>query len=64
MFGYDITVTGSLRDGRSTLESAMDRAKSMSLNNYPGRLVRVHGLDGVSVVAEFRNGVQEEMIAL
>lgn len=58
MFGYDITVNGSLRDASLTVESAEVLARQMSKVNYPGRLVRVHGVDGREVIAEYRNGVR------
>lgn len=60
---YDITLTGSLIDAGNTLDDAITKAKALSLS-FAGRLIRVHNVDGVSVAAEFRNGVQEEIYAL
>lgn len=52
---YDITITGSLIDAADHDGDAMIKAAVHSLT-FAGRLVRVHGVDGVSVIAEYRNG--------
>lgn len=64
MWGYDITLNGSLLDSGNTLDVAETIARRLSESTYPGRLIRVHNVDGVSVASEFRNGVREELIAL
>jgi hypothetical protein len=56
---YDITITGSLIDSADKGGDAMIKAACHSLG-FAGRLVRVHGVDGVSVLAEYRDG---ELIA-
>jgi hypothetical protein len=58
MWGYDITLNGSLLDSRETLSSAETIAQHMSEFTYPGRLIRIHDVDGVSVLAEYRDGKQ------
>ena len=52
---YDITITGSLIDDATRDGDAMIKAAIHSLT-FAGRLVRVHGVDGVSVIAEYRDG--------
>lgn len=52
---YDITITGSLIDSGECDGDALIKAAVHSLT-FAGRLVRVHGVDGVSVIAEYRNG--------
>ena len=52
---YDITITGSLIDAADKGGDAMIKAAVHSLT-FAGRLVRVHGVDGVSVLAEYRDG--------
>lgn len=53
---YDVTLTGSLLDAGNTPDDAKRRARQISAITYPGRLIRVHGIDGETVIAEFRNG--------
>lgn len=61
---FDITVNGSLiGSGRTPLDAEAE-ARELSMHYVPGRLVRVHGVDGVTVEAEFRNGVREDFVAL
>lgn len=64
MWGYDITLNGSLLDSADTLAGAETIAQRLSESTYPGRLIRVHNVDGVSVASEFRNGEREELVAL
>lgn len=52
---YDITIAGSLIDSADKDGDAMIKAAVHSLS-FDGRLVRVHGVDGVSVLAEYRHG--------
>jgi hypothetical protein len=52
---YDITITGSLIDAADYDGDAKIKAACHSLT-FAGRLVRVHGADGVSVIAEYRDG--------
>lgn len=59
---YDITLTGSLVNGASTSDEALEIAKTMSQTTFAGRLLRVHGIDGETVIAEFRNGQSLELV--
>jgi hypothetical protein len=61
---YDVTLRGSLLDSGNTPEDAITRAKQISEAVYPGRLIRVHGVDGAEVIAEIRNGELEDALAL
>jgi hypothetical protein len=60
---YDISLLGSTVQSAQTIEEAHEKAIVVS-EGFPGRLVRVHGVDGWEVIAEYRNGVQEEFVAL
>lgn len=59
----DITINGSIVGQGEGYRVAYARweafvnAKDISRNN-PTRLVRIHDVDGESVIAEFRNGKQ------
>lgn len=59
---YDITLTGSLLDSGSTITEALRLAKLISEFTYPGRLIRVHGVDGETVIAEYRDGKSLELV--
>lgn len=62
---YDISVLGSTIQTGRTPQEAVDKAIEISKSDaFRGRLVRVHGVDGWGVIAEFRNGVEEEMMVL
>jgi hypothetical protein len=63
MWGYDISLLGSTVQSGRTIEEAHGRAAAVS-QGFPGRLVRIHDVDGVSIIAEYRNGVQEELVTL
>lgn len=52
---YDITLTGSIVQAGYTIEDAHSKAKTVS-EGFPGRLIRVHGVDGETVIAEYRDG--------
>lgn len=60
---YDISLLGSTIQSARTIEEAHSMAVEVS-EAFAGRLVRIHGVDGWEVIAEYRNGVQEELIAL
>lgn len=60
---YDISVLGSTVQSGRTIEEAHQLAVKVS-EGFAGRLVRIHGVDGWEVIAEYRNGVQEEFVAL
>jgi hypothetical protein len=60
---YDISVLGSTVQSGRTIDEARQKAVEVS-EGFPGRLVRVHGVDGWEVIAEYRNGVEEELVAL
>jgi hypothetical protein len=55
MWGYDISLLGSTVQSGRTLEEAFAKAVEVS-QGFAGRLVRVHDVDGVSVIAEYRDG--------
>lgn len=55
MFRYDITLNGSIIDGADCGGDAMIKAACHS-TLFGGRITRVHGVDGVSVLAEYRDG--------
>jgi hypothetical protein len=55
---YDITINGSIIDAADCDGDAMIKAACHSIA-FTGRLVRVHGVDGVSVIAEYRDGEAE-----
>ncbi len=55
---YDITLTGSIVQAGRTPQEAYDKAIEIS-KGFAGRLIRVHDIDGVEVLAEYRNGVRE-----
>lgn len=61
MWGYDITVTGSLVGGADTSELAKREAAQVS-KVMIGRLVRVHDVDGETVIAEYRDGKALELV--
>lgn len=63
MWGYDISLQGSTVQSARTIEEAHEKARVVS-EGFAGRLVRIHGIDGWEVIAEYRNGVQEELVAL
>jgi hypothetical protein len=52
---YDITITGSLIDASEYDIDAKIKAACHSLT-FAGRIVRVHDVDGETVIAEYRNG--------
>ena len=57
---YDISVLGSTIQTGRTPQEAYDKAVEISQSGvFAGRLVRVHGVDGWEVLAEYRNGVRE-----
>jgi hypothetical protein len=53
---YDITLNGSLIGGGRTPIDAQAEARDLSVHYAPGRLIRVHGVDGETVIAEYRDG--------
>lgn len=53
---YDITLTGSIVQAGRTIEDAHAKAAVVS-QGFPGRLIRVHGVDGETVIAEYRDGL-------
>lgn len=57
MWGYDISLLGSTVQSGRTPEEAFGKAVEVS-RGFAGRLVRVHDVDGVSVIAEYRDGQQ------
>ena len=65
-FVHDITLMGSIvGEGRAEISEdallfAEREAARISREVYPGRLIRVQDLDGIDIVAEFRNGVKRE----
>ena len=59
---YDVTLRGSLLDSGNTPEDAKRRARQISAITYPGRLIRVHDVDGATVIAEYRDGVALELV--
>ena len=61
MWGYDISLLGSTVQSGSTPEDAFAKAKTIS-EGFPGRLVRVHGVDGETVIAEYRDGKQRSLV--
>lgn len=54
---YDITLTGSIVNGAYTREKALTLAQTMSQTTFQGRLLRVHDVDGETVIAEYRDGL-------
>lgn len=59
---YDVTLTGSLLDAGNTPDDAKRRARQISAITYPGRLIRVHDVDGETVIAEYRDGIALELV--
>lgn len=53
---YDITLTGSIVQAGRTIEDAHVKAATVS-RGFPGRLIRIHGVDGETVIAEYRDGL-------
>lgn len=53
---FDITLMGSIIGQGESLQEAKENARRLSLT-FPNRLVRVHDLDGETVLVEVRNGV-------
>lgn len=58
---YDVSLIGSTVQSGHTIDEAYTMAKTIS-EGFPGRLIRVHDVDGETVLAEFRNG--QALIAL
>lgn len=58
---YDITLLGSIVQAGRTLDEARDRAVTVS-QGFPGRLIRVHDVDGETVIAEYRDGRALELV--
>lgn len=58
---YDVSLIGSTVQSGRTLDEAYDMAKTIS-ETFAGRLIRVHDVDGQTVLAEYRNG--QALIAL
>lgn len=56
---YDITLGGSLVSEAFSIEDAKRRALGLSFEDFPGRLIRVHGADGIEVIFEARDGRPE-----
>lgn len=54
---HDITVNGSLIGAAFEVAVAVENAMDFSTEDFPGRLIRVHDIDGESVLAEVRDGV-------
>ena len=52
---HDVTINGSLYAWGHGVADAESAAIDISKQN-PTRLVRVHGVDGIDVVSEWRNG--------
>jgi hypothetical protein len=57
MMIYDITLRGSLVGEGHSLAEARLEAQRLSLVSFPNRLVRVHDLDGETIIFEYRNGI-------
>jgi hypothetical protein len=57
MWGYDISLRGSTVQSGRTPEEAFDKAVEVS-RGFAGQLIRVHDVDGMSVLAEYRDGKQ------
>lgn len=55
---YDISLLGSTIQFGRTPQEAYDKAVEIS-KDFAGRLVRVHDIDGIEVLAEYRDGVRE-----
>lgn len=52
---YDITLTGSIVQAGRTVDDAHAKAATIS-EGFPGRLIRIHDVDGETVIAEYRDG--------
>lgn len=52
---YDVVIPGVAYFQTGSRALAMETGRGLSLREY-GRLARVHDIDGVTVIAEFRNG--------
>lgn len=53
---YEVSLFGSTIARQSNPCDAVLQAQFNSRHIYPGRLVRVHDVDGVTVIAEVRDG--------
>lgn len=53
---YDVTLRGSIIGQGESLQDAKTTARHLSLTQ-PGRLVRVHDLDGETIIFECRDGI-------
>lgn len=53
---YDITLGGSIIGQGESFQEAKVNARKASLR-FPNRLVRVHDLDGETIIFDCRNGV-------
>lgn len=58
---YEVTLNGSLISAGLELATAVGIALEQSARDYPRRLIRVHGIDGETVLAEIRDG---ELVSL
>lgn len=58
---YRITLLGSLIGEATTLELAHAQAEDLSRHSFPRRLVRVHDVDGETVLAEYRDGLLQPL---
>jgi hypothetical protein len=53
---YDISLLGSTVQSAWTIEDAHIKAATVS-RGFPGRLIRIHGVDGETVIAKYRDGL-------
>lgn len=61
MWGYDISLLGSTVQSGRTIDEARNKAVKVS-EGFPGRLVRIHDVDGETVIAEYRDGKALELV--
>lgn len=55
---YDVTLNGSIIGQGESFQEAKIAARRASLK-FPNRQVRVHDLDGETIIFECRNGIDE-----
>lgn len=58
---HEVTLNGSLISAGFEVATAVSTALEQSARDYPRRLIRVHGIDGETVLAEVRDG---ELVSL
>lgn len=59
---HDITLHGSIIGSGDTLSDAVTQALDLSTESFPRRLVRVHDVDGETMVVEVRDGKIETLM--